>query len=443
MKDYILEAEKKRYIERTPKSQALQIEAEKFLPGGSSRTTAYFDPYPHFIEKGIGKYIYDVDDNEYLDLMINATSLILGHSHPDIVSSVQEQSELGLAFSGPTESQISLAKILCDRIPSVDTIRFTNSGTEGTMMAIRAAREFTGRRKIVKVEGGYHGAHEYVAVSVYASGKDDAGDPKATPEYSKQPKTITDDVIVIKYNDIDSMDKVLSQNAKDIACVIIEPVVSNFGYLPADGEFLAHLRRLTDETGIILIFDEVQSFRLAQGGAQELLGVIPDMTCLGKIIGGGLPIGAFGGREDIMRLFDPTQEVTPISHAGTFNANPVTMRAGEVVMNHLTQDVYYRINAMGEVLRNKLSVTFDELEIPIRVTGIGSLFGLHFTASNISNYDDVLASDLDKKTMFFLGMLNEGVLMQTGIAGSLNVLSTEDDIDRIVNAARKVAQRTK
>ena len=178
MKDYTLEAEKKRYIERTPKSQALQIEAEKFLPGGSSRTTAYFDPYPHFIEKGIGKYIYDVDDNEYLDLMINATSLIL-------------------------------AKILCDRIPSVDTIRFTNSGTEGTMMAIRAAREFTGRRKIVKVEGGYHGAHEYVAVSVYASGKDDAGDPKATSEYSKQPKTITDDVIVIKYNDIDSMDKVL------------------------------------------------------------------------------------------------------------------------------------------------------------------------------------------------------------------------------------------
>ena len=225
--------------------------------------------------------------------------------------------------------------------------------------------------------------------------------------------------------------------------MIIEPVVSNFGYLPADGEFLAHLRRLTDETGIILIFDEVQSFRLAQGGAQELLGVIPDMTCLGKIIGGGLPIGAFGGREDIMRLFDPTQEVTPISHAGTFNANPVTMKAGEIVMNHLTQDVYYRINALGEVLRNKLSVTFDELEIPIRVTGIGSLFGLHFTASNISNYDDVLASDLDKKTMFFLGMLNEGVLMQTGIAGSLNVLSTEDDIDRIVNAARKVAQRTK
>ena len=200
MKDYILEAEKKRYIERTPKSQALQIEAEKFLPGGSSRTTAYFDPYPHFIEKGIGKYIYDVDDNEYLDLMINATSLILGHSHPDIVSSVQEQSELGLAFSGPTESQISLAKILCDRIPSVDTIRFTNSGTEGTMMAIRAAREFTGRRKIVKVEGGYHGAHEYVAVSVYASGKDDAGDPKATSEYSKQPKTIDYSTAAISLN---------------------------------------------------------------------------------------------------------------------------------------------------------------------------------------------------------------------------------------------------
>ena len=443
MNEHILETEKNRYIERTPRSKALQGEAEKFLPGGSSRTTAYFAPYPHFIEKGVGKYIYDVDGNKYLDLMINATSLILGHSNPDIALSVQEQSKLGLAFSGPTESQISLAKILCDRIPSIDTIRFTNSGTEGTMMAIRAAREFTGRRKIVKVEGGYHGAHEYVAVSVYASGKDESGEPKATPEYSKQPKTITDDVIVIKYNDIDAMDKVLRQNSGDIACVIIEPVVSNFGYLPADIEFLTELRNVTDETGIILIFDEVQSFRLAPGGAQELFDVIPDMTCLGKIIGGGLPIGAFGGREDIMGLFDPTQEVTAISHAGTFNANPVTMRAGEVVMNQLTQDVYDRMNSMGEVLRNKLAATFNELEIPIQVTGIGSLFGFHFTSMNISNYDDVLSADLDKKAMFFLGMLNEGVLLQTGIAGSLNILSTEADIDRIVNAARKVAQRSR
>ena len=442
MNNHILETEKKRYIERTPRSQALQREAEKFLPGGSSRTTAYFDPYPHFIEKGMGKYIYDVDGNKYLDLMINATSLILGHSHPEIATSVQEQSILGLAFSGPTESQISLAKILCDRIPSVDTIRFTNSGTEGTMMAVRAAREFTGRRKIVKVEGGYHGAHEYVAVSVYSSEKDNSGEPKATPEYSKQPKTITDDVIVIKYNDVKAMDKVLRQNCQDIACVIIEPVVSNFGYLPANIDFLTRLRSVTAETGIILIFDEVQSFRLGPGGAQELLGVIPDMTCLGKIIGGGLPIGAFGGRKDIMNLFDPTQEVTPISHAGTFNANPVTMRAGEVVMNHLTQEVYDRMNSMGEVLRNKLGATFDELGIPIQVTGIGSLFGLHFTASEISNYDDVLSADLDKKAMFFLGMLNEGILMQTGIAGSLNVLSTDADVDRIVNTVRKVAQRS-
>ena len=240
----------------------MQRKASRYLPGGSSRGTAYFDPYPHFIEKGKGAYVYDVDGNEYLDFMINATSLILGHANRDISSVIKDQIDLGAAYSGPTESQIDLAEILCERIPSIDTIRFTNSGTEATMMAIRAARRYTGKEKIVKIEGGYHGSHEYVSVSVYTPrDKLDPTGPAPIPEYDGQPKNVAEGVFVVEYNDIEGMRDVLDRYAHEIACVIMEPVVSSFGYLPADQEYLEFVRTKTSELGIVLIFDEVQSFR--------------------------------------------------------------------------------------------------------------------------------------------------------------------------------------
>ena len=336
-----------RYLADTPVSRQKQADAEKYLPGGSSRGTAYFAPHPHFIERGEGHYIHDVDGNRLLDFMINATSLVLGHAHPDVTRAIQEQAVRGTAFTGPTDPQVRMAKILTERVPSLDLVRFTNSGTEGTMMAIRAARAFTGREKIAKFEGGYHGAHEYVSVSVRPPlEKLDPSGPTPIPEYSGMPQSILDQVIVLPYNDLDWCERVLRSNADDIACLIMEPVVSSFGYLAGDIEFLRGLRELTSELGIVLIYDEVQSFRIAPGGAQETLGVIPDMTALGKIIGGGTPVGAFGGRADIMELFDPTRPGA-IPHAGTFNANPVTMAAGEAVMNHLTPEVYDHMNALG------------------------------------------------------------------------------------------------
>ena len=436
-----IQAEIDSYQTKTPKSLEMQRKASRYLPGGSSRGTAYFDPYPHFIERGKGSYVYDVDGNKYLDFMINATSLILGHANRHISAVIKDQIDLGAAYSGPTESQINLAEILCTRIPSIDTIRFTNSGTEATMMAIRAARLYTGKEKIVKIEGGYHGSHEYVSVSVYTpQDKLNPSGPAPIPEYDGQPKNVAEGVFVVEYNDIEDMRDILDRYSHEIACVIMEPVVSSFGYLPADQEYLEFVREKTSELGIVLIFDEVQSFRLSSGGAQEFFNVVPDMTALGKIIGGGLAVGAFGGKKEIMNGFDPSNGGAEIAHAGTFNANPLTMKAGIVVMESLTDDVYIRMNALGKEIREKLNAVFSELDVSVQITGIGSFFGMHFTDKLISNYRDVVTTESATKKAFFLAMLNEGVLLN-GLSGSLNVYSTGEDVDELVSAVRKVAVR--
>lgn len=437
-----LQREIDRFIADTPESARRQAEAERWLPGGSSRGTAFFAPHPHFIERGEGHYVEDADGNRLLDFMINATSLILGHAHPDVTRAIQEQAARGTAFAGPTDPQVRMAKLLAERVPSVDSVRFTNSGTEGTMMAIRAARAFTGREKMAKFEGGYHGAHEYVSVSVRPPlEKLDPSGPTPIPEHPGMPKSVLEQVIVLPYNDLDWCERVLRENAAEVACLIMEPVVSSFGYLPGEADFLRGLRELTEELGIVLIYDEVQSFRIAPGGAQEALGVTPDMTSFGKIIGGGTPVGAFGGRADIMALFDPTQGA-PIAHAGTFNANPVTMAAGEAVMTRLTPDVYARMNALGDQLRAKLRAVFDEFEVEARVTGIGSLFGIHFTSEEIRDYRNVVRSNQTMRRALFMGLLNEGVLLQTGTAGALTALTTESEIDALVDATRRVTQRS-
>ncbi len=438
-----LQRETEKFVASTPTSKSLQDEAAQYLPGGSSRGTAYFAPYPTFVDHANGHYVYDVDGNRYLDFMINATTHILGHAHPEIVTALQEQAARGNSFSGPTEAQVRLAKILCERVPSVETIRFTNSGTEGTMMAIRGARAYTGRHKIAKFEGGYHGSHEYVSVSVRPAA--DALDPEGTtpvPEHPGQPPSIAEDVITLPYNDLETCERIIRQHSSELACVIMEAVSSNFGYLSADTSFLQGIRALTEELGIVLIFDEVQSFRVSSGGAQQMFGVIPDMTTFGKIIGGGMPVGAWGGRHDIMALFDPSDDA-PLAHAGTFNANPMTMVAGEVVMNHLTADVYERMNALGETLRAKLRAVFDELEVPAQVTGVASLFGIHFTEEDIVDYRSALNSDDDMTRALFTGLLNEGILIQTGGAGALNTLTTDAEVDALVDGVRRVVQRVR
>ena len=442
MKSNALQREKEQYQLRTPKARELNRQAKEYLPGGSSRGTAYFDPYPIVADRGADHYLYDVDGNAYLDFMINATSLILGHAHPDIVGALQEQAARGTAFSAPTELQTRLASILCERIPSVDRIRFTNSGTEGTLMAIRAARAYTGRHKIAKFEGGYHGSHEYAAVSVRppASALDPEG-PTAIAEHPGQPPSVAEGVVTLPYNNLEESRRILKAHAHELSCVIMEPIASALGYVPADPEFLSGIREVTQELGLLLIFDEVQSFRAAPGGAQQSFNVTPDMTCLGKIIGGGLPVGAFGGREDVMALFDPSVGGAAVAHAGTFNANPMTLTAGTVVMEAMTPDVYERLNALGETLRAKLRAVFDELEVPCQITGTASFFGIHITSEPVNDYRSALRSDKAMRDALFLGLVNEGVLLQETCSGALSTLTTEAEVDALVDAVRTVLQR--
>ena len=440
-----LDREIERYVARTPKSRALQQEAEGVLPGGSSRGTAYFAPYPFFAEAGEGHYVYDVDGNRYLDFMLNATSLILGHGNPTIAEALGEQARKGTAFSTPTVTQIRLAKLLCDRVPSLETVRFTNSGTEATLMAIRAAWAFTGKSKLAKFEGGYHGTHEHVAVSVKtpAAQLDPAG-PTAIPEYPGQPAGVGRDVIVLPYNDLAACERLLRAHADEIGCLIMEPVVSSFGYLPGDPEFLRGIRKLTESLGIVLVYDEVQSFRVAPGGAQELFGVTPDLTAFGKIIGGGMPVGAFGGRRDIMAQFDPTVAGgARIAHAGTFNANPMTSLAGEAVLRAMTPAMYARLADLGESLRTRLRAALGSTGVAAQVTGVASLFGVHFTPRPIRNYRDVVSGDAQMTRAVFTGLLNDGVLLQTSCAGSLGVMTTEKEIETLVDAFARVVTRVR
>ena len=439
-----MQGEIDRYEAEHPRSRAMQEEAARYLPGGSSRAASYFDPFPFFVERGDGHHVYDVDGHRILDFMINATTLITGHADPLVTEALREQSAKGVSFSHPTEPQVRLARILCDRIPSVESVRFANSGTEATLMAIRAARVFTGRHKIAKFEGGYHGAHEYVSVSVTApSEKLDPDGPTSIAEFSAMPPSVLEDVVVLPYNDLEGCEEIIQRYRDDLACVIMEPIASAFGYVPADPEFLAGIRELTRQMEILLVFDEVQSFRVAPGGAQELFGVLPDLTALGKIIGGGMPVGAFGGREEIMALYDPAAGNPAIQHSGTFNANPMTMVAGESVLQQLTPEVFERIDRLGRELRAKLATVFDEFDIDANVTGIASLFGVHFTAERVVDYRSMLRGDHEMRRLLFMGLLNEEVLVQPRAAGALTTLTTEAEVNELVDATRRVVDRVR
>ena len=439
-----LQHEIDRFVSTHPKSRTTQAEAEKHLPGGSSRATSYFDPFPFFVDHGDGHYLYDIDGNRYLDFMINATSLITGHADPVVTDALHEQAGKGVSFSHPTDAQVRLAGILCDRIPSMESVRFANSGTEATLNTIRAARAFTGKHKIAKFEGGYHGAHEYVSVSVNTpQDKLDPDGPSAIPEFPGMPPAVVEDVVVMPYNDLEACQEIIGRHRDELACVIMEPIMSSFGYAPGKLDFLQGIRDLTEELGILLVYDEVQSFRVAPGGAQEMFGVVPDLTALGKIVGGGMPIGAFGGRADIMALYDPSGGGAVIAHAGTFNANPMTMVAGEAVLNQLTPEVYARMDGLGGELREKLAAVFGEFDIDAQVTGVASFFGVHFTSEEVVDNRSMLRGDGDMKNLLFMGLLNEGVLTSSRAAGALATVTTETEVDTLVDATRAVAERVR
>lgn len=301
----------KQYPESCPQSQALFDRAQKVMPGGNTRTTVYMDPFPIYAQSGEGCRIRDVDGNVYYDCINNFTSMIHGYAQPETVAAVNAQLPLGTAFGAPTISEIELAELLVDRLPSVEQIRFTNSGTEGVMMAIKAARAFTNRSKIVKIEGAYHGSYDFAEVSL-DSMPGNWGDVPASIAYAKgTPQGVLDDVIVVPFNDIEAIKATFSMHGHEIAGVLIDPMPNRAGLIPARKDYLEAIVETAHQSGSLVIFDEVISFRLGYSGAQGLWGIIPDLTSLGKIIGGGFPVGAVGGRAEVMAVFDPTREGLP------------------------------------------------------------------------------------------------------------------------------------
>ena len=439
-------SELERYLRSTPKSKALWEDAKNYLPGGDSRNSIFWAPYPIFVDHASGCHVVDSDGVDRLDFIGTMTTLVLGHSPKPVVDAVQEQMSKGMVYNAPSAHQVRLAKLLCERIPSFDLVRFTNSGTEATLNTIRAARAVTGKSKIAKVEGGYHGSHDQVSVSVRV-------DPAKAGERSRPDSVAAteglgegtlDQVVVMPFNETAVARKILEDHKDELAAVIIEPMLGSVGMLPATPEFLTMLREFTRDNGIILIFDEVISYRASMGGAQEYYGITPDMTSLGKIIGGGFSIGAFGGSKDIMDLYDPTAPGGPrVAHAGTFNANPVTMLAGAATLEQLTPEVYRKLAEMTEYLRAGILAVGAELETPVQVTGLGSLFGIHFTSENLVGYRDIATEDPAFRHQVFLGLLNEGIMMAANLVGAVSTEIGEAEINAFTAALRRVLERAR
>ncbi len=416
------------------KSKALFNKAAKMIPGGVNSPVRAFKAVggnPPFIEKGRGPMIFDADGNSYIDYVLSWGPMILGHAHPAVVKALKAAVEKGTSFGAPTSLEVTLAELVLGIFPSMDKVRMVNSGTEATMSAIRAARGFTGRDKIIKFEGCYHGHADGLLVK--------AGSGAATfgvPDSPGVPKSYAKNTITLPYNDPGLLKKTIEKEAGSIACVIVEPVVGNIGcVLPKPG-YLETLRRLTKAKGIVLIFDEVMTgFRVAFGGAQELYGIKPDMTCLGKVIGGGLPVGAYGGRKEIMKMVSPEG---PVYQAGTLSGNPLAMTAGiETIREISKKGVYRKLEAKSSALEKGLKDAAKRAGVSTRFYRAGSMFCTYFTDKEVYNYETAKYSDTKKFARFFSGMLRRGVNIAPSQfeAGFMSLAHTDKEIDKTIKAA--------
>jgi glutamate-1-semialdehyde 2,1-aminomutase len=429
------------YRRTTPGSHALHERAVKVMPGGTTRTTTYFRPYPLYIERGEGCRIWDVDGTERIDMLGNYTAMILGHAHPKVVEAIERQAARGTAFAAANPIEVELATLLCERIHSLELVRFCNSGTEATMFAMRLARAFTGRPKIARIEGGYHGTHDYAEVSTHPAPADagPADRPVARPDSIGTPRSALEDTVVLPFNNPDAAELILREQGDRVAAVILEPVIGAGGVIAATGEFIDRLRAVTRELGMLLIFDEVISLRLAPGGAQQLYGVTPDLTTMGKIIGGGLPVAAFGGRADVMELLDPRREPN-LPQGGTYNGNPLGMAAGVAAMKELTPDVYEELNRKGARVKDQLIEVFASHDLSAQVNGVGSLLAIHFTDVPVTDYRTKATSNQEITHDFFLALVNHGVLMAPRAMGALSTPMAEQDIQQFVDAVDAVIE---
>ena len=399
------------YPDPKSRSQKLYDRALTSLPGGNTRTTVFMKPYPIYAARGEGCRVFDVDGNEYIDCINNFTSLIHGHAHPALVAAATRQLALGSAFGLPTESEIDLAELLASRLPSVEQVRFTNSGTEAVMMALKAARAFTGRPKIAKCEGAYHGSYDYAEVSLDPTPEAWGRNAPVSVAYAKgTPDNVLADVVTIPFNDAEAAVSLIREHGAELACVLVDPMPNRAGLAPADKAYLEALRRVTREVGALLIFDEVITFRLGYRGAQGFWNIDPDLTTLGKIIGGGFPVGAVGGKREFMAVFDPSSGKPALPHGGTFSANPVTMRAGIAAMELLDDAAFARLDTIGEAVRGGIDDAFRRHGVPGRTVGLGSLLKIHFADRPVRDYRSAYLTEQEaqRQAIFNRGLLNRG-----------------------------------
>ena len=426
------------YPESHPQSRELYARALNSLPGGNTRTTVFMKPFPIYAARGSGCRVWDVDGNEYIDCINNFTSLIHGHAHPTLIEAATRQLALGSAFGMPTESEVDLAELLVGRLPSVEQVRFANSGTEAVMMALKAARAYTGRPKIAKCEGAYHGSYDYAEVSLDPTPSAWGGNAPVSVAYAKgTPQNVLADVVTIPFNDLEAAVSLVREHGPELACVLVDPMPNRAGLVPADRAYLEALRQVTREVGALLIFDEVITFRLGYHGAQGLWGIDPDLTTLGKIIGGGFPVGAIAGGKQFMSVFDPSPGKPALPHGGTFSANPVTMRAGLAAMELLDTAAFARLDTIGQAVRDGIDAAFRKTGVPGGTVGLGSLLKIHFTDRRIRDYRSAYLTEAEAKrqAVFNAGLLNRGVFAANYGLMALSLPMTDADVDAIVAAA--------
>lgn len=417
-------------------SEAAFEEARKVMPGGVNSPVRAFRSVggtPVFIQKAKGAYLWDLDGNQYIDYVGSWGPAILGHAHPQVIQRIQSVAENGTSFGAPTLMETEMANLVIDMVPSIEKVRFVSSGTEAVMSAIRLARAYTGRNKIIKFEGCYHGHSDYLLVK--------AGSGAATqgvPDSAGVPASTAAETLNARFNDLESVQQLLNAYPSQVAGILIEPVAGNMGCIPPEPGFLEGLRQLATDSRACLIFDEVMTgFRLAPGGAQERYGVTPDITCLGKIIGGGLPVGAYGGKLEIMAQVAPDG---PMYQAGTLSGNPLAMAAGLETLGLLRQPgTYERLEQISEQLGQGLKTICEGKGIPHYITGVGPMMTLFFVEGPVRNYQDVCRFDKERFNRFFWGMLDRGIYLAPSQfeAGFLSLAHTEADLQKTLDAAEQ------
>lgn len=419
------------------KSTELFERAQRVIPGGVNSPVRAFRSVggrPLFIARGEGSHVFDEDGNAFIDYVCSWGPLILGHAHPAVVSAIQNAAERGTTFGAPTKAEVEMAEAIVEVVPSIEMVRLVSSGTEALMSAVRVARGFTGRSKVIKFEGCYHG-HSDAFLSKAGSGVATFG----LPDSAGVPQSTVADTITLPYNDLESVKNTLRECGSEVACVVVEPVAGNMGVVAPKPEFLAGLREACDSCGALLIFDEViTGFRVALGGAQELYGIKPDLTTLGKIIGGGLPVGAFGGRRDVMECVAPLGSVY---QAGTLSGNPLAVNAGLAMLKIVREDGFYtELERKSALLAAGLADAAKDAGVTVAANRVGSMMTMFFTDGPVCNYADAQRSNVDSYARFFNAMLEHGVYLAPSRfeAAFVSAAHTDDDISHTVESARQV-----